>query len=89
MSRIDEAVGAGEGELALRLAAGSFRDGTRVAGTKPSAQRAMLEANDIALLSALSETIDRLTAVRDELLPQLMSGRITVKDAEKRVEEEV
>ena len=30
-----------------------------------------------------------LTAVRDELLPQLMSGRITVKDAEKRVEEEV
>lgn len=30
-----------------------------------------------------------LTAVRDELLPELMSGRITVKDAEKRVEEEV
>lgn len=30
-----------------------------------------------------------LTAVRDELLPQLMSGRISVKDAEKRVEEEV
>ena len=30
-----------------------------------------------------------LTAVRDELLPQLMSGRITVKDAEKRVQEEV
>lgn len=30
----------------------------------------------------------RLTATRDELLPLLMSGRITVKDAERRVEEE-
>jgi prephenate dehydrogenase len=60
-------VGAGEGELALRLAAGSFRDGTRVAGTNPSAQRAMLEANSTALLNALSETIDRLTRARDQL----------------------
>lgn len=32
---------------------------------------------------------DRLAATRDELLPLLMSGAITVKDAEKRVEEEV
>jgi prephenate dehydrogenase len=60
-------VGAGEGELALRLAAGSFRDGTRVAGTNPSAQRAMLEANSTALLNALSEAIDRLTRARDQL----------------------
>ncbi|UVF80361.1 prephenate dehydrogenase [Gordonia mangrovi] len=61
------AVGAGESELALRLAAGSFRDGTRVAGTAPGLQRAMLEANGIALLNVLSETIDRLLAARDEL----------------------
>lgn len=61
------AVGAGEGELALRLAAGSFRDGTRVAGTAPDLQRAMLEANSTALLNALSETIDRLTLARDQL----------------------
>ncbi|MFT4200521.1 prephenate dehydrogenase [Gordonia sp. (in: high G+C Gram-positive bacteria)] len=61
------AVGAGESGLALRLAAGSFRDGTRVAGTAPALQRAMLEANRIALLNALSETIDRLVAARDEL----------------------
>lgn len=61
------AVGAGESDLALRLAAGSFRDGTRVAGSAPALQRAMLEANGIALLNVLSETIDRLTAVRDEL----------------------
>ncbi|MFT3898782.1 MAG: prephenate dehydrogenase [Gordonia sp. (in: high G+C Gram-positive bacteria)] len=61
------AVGAGESGLALRLAAGSFRDGTRVAGTAPALQRAMLEANRIALLNTLSETIDRLTAARAEL----------------------
>ncbi|MYR07436.1 prephenate dehydrogenase [Gordonia sp. SID5947] len=61
------AVGAGESDLALRLAAGSFRDGTRVAGTAPALQRAMLEANGIALLNVLSETIDRLIAARDEL----------------------
>jgi prephenate dehydrogenase len=61
------AVGAGESGLALRLAAGSFRDGTRVAGTAPALQRAMLEANRIALLNTLSETIDRLIAARDEL----------------------
>ncbi len=61
------AVGAGESDLALRLAAGSFRDGTRVAGSAPTLQRAMLEANGIALLNVLSETIDRLTAARDEL----------------------
>lgn len=60
-------VGAGESDLALRLAAGSFRDGTRVAGTAPELQRAMIEANGIAVLNALSETIDRLTAARDEL----------------------
>ncbi len=60
-------VGAGESELALRLAAGSFRDGTRVAGTAPVLQRAMLEGNALALLNTLSETIDRLTAARDAL----------------------
>lgn len=31
----------------------------------------------------------RLAATRDELLPLLMSGKITVKDAEKTVEEVV
>lgn len=60
-------VGIADGDLATRLAAGSFRDGTRVAGTAPRAQQAMLEANSSALLSALSETIDRLIQARDEL----------------------
>ena len=31
----------------------------------------------------------RLAATRDDLLPLLMSGKITVKDAEKTVEEVV
>lgn len=64
---VTAAVGAGDGDLALHLAAGSFRDGTRVAATAPELQRAMLEANRMALLNSLSETIDRLVAARDEL----------------------
>ncbi|GAA1458466.1 prephenate dehydrogenase [Williamsia maris] len=64
---VTAAVGGGEGALALRLAAGSFRDGTRVAGTAVPLQRAMLEANAPALLITLSETIDRLTRARDDL----------------------
>ncbi|MFT4087356.1 MAG: prephenate dehydrogenase [Gordonia sp. (in: high G+C Gram-positive bacteria)] len=64
---VTASVGAGESDLALRLAAGSFRDGTRVAGTAPVLQRAMLEANRVALLNTLSEAIDRLTAARDAL----------------------
>ncbi len=64
---VTAAVGAGESALSLRLAAGSFRDGTRVAGTAPDLQRAMLEANSIALLNTLSETIDLLVAARDQL----------------------
>jgi prephenate dehydrogenase len=60
-------VGAGPGDLALRLAAGSFRDGTRVAGTAVDLQRAMIEANGPAVLTLLSEAVDRLTAARDEL----------------------
>jgi len=64
---VTAAVGAGESSLSLRLAAGSFRDGTRVAGTAPDLQRAMLEANSVALLNTLSETIDLLVAARDRL----------------------
>ena len=64
---VTAAVGAGPGDLALRLAAGSFRDGTRVAATAVDLQRAMIEANGPAVLTLLSEAIDRLTAARDEL----------------------
>ncbi len=53
--------------LALSLAAGSFRDVTRVAGTAPALVRAMCEGNRAALLDALDDTIAQLNAARTEL----------------------
>ena len=44
---------AGEVPLAFALAAGSFRDGTRVAATAPDLVRAMCEANATQLLPVL------------------------------------
>jgi prephenate dehydrogenase len=53
--------------LAFALAAGSFRDGTRVAATAPDLVRAMCEANSDQLGSALDRTIAVLTQARDGL----------------------
>ncbi|MBV7294424.1 prephenate dehydrogenase [Corynebacterium sp. TAE3-ERU12] len=61
------AVGDNGGALALSLAAGSFRDATRVAGTSPKLVRAMCESNSTALLGALDEAMDLLAATRAEL----------------------
>ncbi|WP_280317065.1 prephenate dehydrogenase [Nocardia wallacei] len=59
--------GAGGGDLALGLAAGSFRDGTRVAATAPDLVRAICEPNSAALLDALDDILRLLTAARDNL----------------------
>ncbi|MBJ8346167.1 prephenate dehydrogenase [Antrihabitans sp. YC2-6] len=59
--------GAAGGDLALGLAAGSFRDGTRVAGSAPALVRAMCEANADALLAALDETLTVLSTARTAL----------------------
>lgn len=59
--------GAAGGELALGLAAGSFRDGTRVAGSAPGLVRAMCEGNRDALLVALDEALALLQRARSEL----------------------
>lgn len=59
--------GAAGGDLALGLAAGSFRDGTRVAGSAPALVRAMCEANADALLVALDETLQVLSNARSAL----------------------
>ncbi|WP_406235365.1 prephenate dehydrogenase [Nocardia sp. NBC_01009] len=59
--------GDGGGELALGLAAGSFRDGTRVAGTAPALVRAICEPNSAALLATLNDTLTVLAAARDSL----------------------
>jgi prephenate dehydrogenase len=61
------AITAGEVPLAFALAAGSFRDGTRVAATAPDLVRAMCEANADELLPALERTLDLLGNARDAL----------------------
>lgn len=60
-------VGDNGGILAQSLAAGSFKDGTRVAGTRPELVRQMCETNAPALLTALDEAIALLTETRDNL----------------------
>lgn len=55
------------GSLALSVAAGSFRDGTRVAGTAPNLVKAMCENNAEALVSAIDETIELLQEARAAL----------------------
>src|ERR1700742_2954516 len=61
------AVTAGEVPLAFALAAGSFRDGTRVAGSAPDLVSAMCEANAHQLLPALERTLDLLNDASDAL----------------------
>lgn len=61
------AVGSFGGPLAAALAAGSFADGTRVAGTRPDLVRAMVEGNRAALLPVLDEALGKLGAARGAL----------------------
>lgn len=61
------AVGADGGTLAMSLAAGSYRDGTRVAGTRPELVRAMCEGNRGPLLDAVDDALGRLGAARGAL----------------------
>jgi prephenate dehydrogenase len=60
-------VGADGGPLALALSAGSFGDGTRVAGSRPELVRAMCEGNRAALLHAVDDALGRLGAARGSL----------------------
>jgi len=59
---------AGEVPLAFALAAGSFRDGTRVAATAPDLVRAMCEANAEPLTTMLDRALELLTAARASLV---------------------
>lgn len=59
--------GPGLGELPLTLAAGSFADGTRVAGTRPELVLAMCEGNRAGLLAAVDDALGRLGAARGAL----------------------
>lgn len=55
------------GDAALALGAGSFRDGTRVAGTPPDLVRAICEPNAAALEAVLSEAIEELGSSLEQL----------------------
>lgn len=61
------AVVAGDVPLAFALAAGSFRDGTRVAATAPDLVRAMCEGNSDQLVPAADRVIELLSRARDSL----------------------
>ena len=67
MAAVLASVGADGGPLAMALAAGSFRDGTRVAGSRPELVRAMCEGNRDGLLAALDDALGQLGAARGSL----------------------
>ncbi len=67
LAAILAATGADGGPLALSLAAGSFTDGTRVAGTRPELVLAMCEGNREPLLDAVDDALGRLGAARGAL----------------------
>lgn len=62
------------GPLALTLAAGSFRDGTRVAAGDPALSEAMCRTNREAVDAALSGVLTRLEQARSEPGPLLADG---------------
>jgi prephenate dehydrogenase len=61
------AITAADVPLAFALAAGSFRDGTRVAASAPNLVRAMCEGNSGQLLPALDRAVELLNHTRDSL----------------------
>lgn len=73
MAAVLAATGAGGGQggagtdLPLALAASSFADGTRVAGTRPELVLAMCEGNRHALLAAVDDALGRLGVLRGAL----------------------
>jgi prephenate dehydrogenase len=60
-------VGEAGGSLALALAASSFADGTRVAGTRPELIRAMCEGNRKSLIGAMDDVLGILGVARGSL----------------------
>ena len=70
-------VAADGGPLPLALAAGSFADGTRVAGTRPELIRAMCEGNAEALLPAVDDALGLLGVARASLASTGSLARLT------------
>ena len=72
------AAAAEAGPLALALAAGSFRDGTRVAASDPTFVTAMVEGNATPVATAL----DRVRTQLDRPWPDLVAAGHAVRSAE-------
>ena len=70
-------VGVQGGALAQALAASSFADGTRVAGTRPELIRAMCEGNRDALIDALDDALGLLGVARGSLASTGSLNKIT------------
>ena len=70
-------VGEQGGALAQALAASSFADGTRVAGTRPELIRAMCEGNRDALIDALDDALGLLGVARGSLASTGSLNKIT------------
>lgn len=79
-------VGQQGGALALSLAASSFADATRVAGTRPALVRAMCEANRNALIDALDDALGILGVARGSLASTGSLQRITSAGHQAREE---
>lgn len=79
-------VGMQGGSLALSLAASSFADGTRVAGTRPELVRAMCEANSRPLASAMDEALALLGIARASLASTGSLTKITEGGHRARIE---
>ena len=79
-------VGVMGGPLALSLAAGSFRDGTRVAGTRPELVRAMCETNASPLIDAMDEMLAQLGVARGSLASSGSLAKIAAAGFEARTE---
>jgi prephenate dehydrogenase len=77
-------VGAMGGPLALSLAAGSFRDGTRVAATRPELVRAMCETNADYLIDAMDEVLAQLGVARGSLASSGSLAKIATGGFEAR-----
>lgn len=83
------AVGADSGAAAMSLAASSFADGTRVAGTRPQLIRAMCEGNRPALVDALDEALGLLGVARASLASTGSLSKLATMghDARRRFEQ--
>jgi type I restriction enzyme S subunit len=87
-SRVDEFISYANGATFLELSRGSFKKfRVRLAG-RDAMTKFGLEAERLHQVGreALLEN-GKLASIRDTLLPQLMSGKLRVKDAEKVLEE--